>query len=69
MLIARHILGLIPQPFDRIEFRAVGRQRQQVNTRRKLRILGTGMKPCLVPDDHMLGLRVTIGNLLQEAPA
>ncbi len=35
----------------------------------QMRVPGPGMKARLVPDDHMLGLGVALGDLLEEAPA
>jgi len=67
--VADDVLQLVPPPFHRVEFRTVGRQRQQVDPRRQVRILRPRVKPGLIPDDHMFGRRITVGELLQGAPA
>ena len=64
MLVAGHVLGLIPQPFHRVEFRAIRRQRQQMNPRGQCRIARPGVKARLIPDHHMFGLGVTVGQLV-----
>ena len=62
--IAGDVLRLIPQPFHRVEFRAIRRQRQQMNPRGQCRIARPGVKARLIPDHHMFGLGVTVGQLV-----
>ena len=59
-----HVLHLIPQSFHRVEFRAIRGQGQQMNPGRQVRIAGAGMKTGLIINDHMFGLRITVGQLL-----
>ena len=54
--VAGHVLRLIPQPFHRVEFRTVRRQRQQMNPCGQRRIPRPGMKARLIPDDDVLRL-------------
>ena len=67
--VAGHILRLIPQPFHRVEFRSVGRLRQQMNPRGQRRVTRPGMKARLIPDDEMLRLDVTVRELLAKPVA
>jgi hypothetical protein len=55
-----------PKAFHRIEFRTVGRQRQQSNIGGQALIVLWKMKAGLVLDDDMQGVRNTFSNLAQE---
>jgi len=54
------------EAFDRIEFRAVGRQRQQLQIYRQADIIDGQMKAGLIGDDHMKRCGVGVGDLTQK---
>ena len=63
------ILDHIPDHFHRIEFWTVGWQGQQMDVCRHLVKLGRRVKARLIPDHHVLGLRIACGQALQKQAA
>jgi len=56
--IANAILDHVADSLHRVKFRAVRRQRHQMHSPRHGVQLWFGVKPCLIPEDDMLGVRV-----------
>ena len=55
-----------PPAFDRIEFRTVGRQRQQPEIGQVAHIVNGQMEAGMVGDHHMQRLRIQVGDLFEE---
>jgi hypothetical protein len=67
--IADPIFYHVADGFRRIEFRTIGRQRHQMHMLRHNVQFWLGVKPGLIPDDHMFGSRVAPCQMLQKQVA
>lgn len=63
------VLELIEELLDGVEFRAVGRELEQVDALGDGMAAGFGVEASSVPDDDVLGLLVALGELAQDEVA
>ena len=64
--VADGVLHQVAELFDRVELRAVGRQRYQAHIGRSSRVGGLQVKPGLVLDDDVPGGGIGLADLAQE---
>ena len=64
--IAHGVFDEGPNLLHGVEFGAVGREREQIDSRWYARVASARMKASPIPDDYVLRLRIALRDLLQE---